>query len=165
MNITPVYGSHVFVVPTDGVTGKLSSATREELAVLLSVLSEPTFVPTERAAALNLTEKTFLDALSLWQRAGVLAVSDPEEIHSENTAEQTAVQTEAPPADVDETEAAVIVRQAKENGKAPRDGSCRITLRRIWRNIWMGTRTYAILSIAVRASAAKFSARPLSRLS
>ncbi len=120
MNITPVYGSHVFVVPTDGVTGKLSSATREELAVLLSVLSEPTFVPTERAAALNLTEKTFLDALSLWQRAGVLAVSDPEEIHSENTAEQTAVQTEAPPADVDETEAAVIVRQAKENGKAPR---------------------------------------------
>ena len=82
MNITPVYGSHVFVVPTDGVTGKLSSATREELAVLLSVLSEPTFVPTERAAALNLTEKTFLDALSLWRACCLRPGGNPFGEHS-----------------------------------------------------------------------------------
>lgn len=94
MNITPVYGSRVFVVPTDGVTGKLSSATREELAVLLSVLSEPVFIPTDRAAALNLTEKTFLDALSMWQRAGVLSVSDAEEASVESTVEKASAADE-----------------------------------------------------------------------
>ncbi len=74
MKIIPVYGSAVFVVPQT-VSSRLSTATREELAVLLSVLADSEVDPTDRAAALNLTEKTFLDALTMWQRCGVLTIA------------------------------------------------------------------------------------------
>ncbi len=76
MKITPVYENEVFVVPKVGVCRKLATAAREELAVLLSVLSEPEFEPSDRASALNLTEKTFLDALAFWQREGIFTVSE-----------------------------------------------------------------------------------------
>lgn len=76
MKITPVYENKVFVVPQDKVCKRLSTATREELAVLLSVLADPVFTPSARASALNLTEKTFLDALAGWQRCGVLSITE-----------------------------------------------------------------------------------------
>jgi len=76
MKITPVYENQVFAVPYDKVTKKLASASREELAVLLSVLADPFFTPSDRASALNLTEKTFLEALAMWQRIGVLAITE-----------------------------------------------------------------------------------------
>ncbi len=76
MKITPVYENQVFVVPKDKVCRRLSTATREELAVLLSVLADPVFTPSDRASALNLTEKTFLDALAGWQRCGVLTITE-----------------------------------------------------------------------------------------
>ena len=76
MKITPVYENQVFVVPQAKVCRALSTATREELAVLLSVLAEPVFTPSDRASALNLTEKTFLDALAAWQRQGVLSITE-----------------------------------------------------------------------------------------
>ena len=76
MKITPVYENQVFVVPQDKVCRRLSTATREELAVLLSVLADPVFTPSDRASALNLTEKTFLDALAGWQRCGVLTIAE-----------------------------------------------------------------------------------------
>ncbi len=76
MKIIPVYENQVFVVPQDKVCRRLSTATREELAVLLSVLADPVFTPSDRAAALNLTEKTFLDALAEWQRCGVLSIAE-----------------------------------------------------------------------------------------
>jgi len=78
MKITPVYGNQVFVLPQK-VCGRLATATREELAVLLSVLAEPEFTPSDRASALNLTEKTFLDALAAWQREGLLAITEAKE--------------------------------------------------------------------------------------
>ena len=76
MKIIPVYENQVFVVPQDKVCRRLSTATREELAVLLSVLADPVFTPSDRASALNLTEKTFLDALAGWQRCGVLTIAE-----------------------------------------------------------------------------------------
>ena len=97
MKITPVYENRVFVVPQDKVCGRLTTATREELAVLLSVLAEPDFTPSDRASALNLTEKTFLDALACWQRLGVLTITDTgaAAVKPENAG---AVQTSAEPA-------------------------------------------------------------------
>ncbi len=104
MKIIPVYGSAVFVVP-QSVSAKLSTATREELSVLLSVLAAPDVDPKDRAAALNLTEKTFLDALAMWQRCGVLTIADgvetiaernrsPGATESETTGEQSEAETE-----------------------------------------------------------------------
>ncbi len=119
MNITPVYGNRVFVVPADGVTGKLSSATREELAVLLSVLSEPVFELNERAAALNLTEKTFLDALSMWQRAGVLSISGADMPKTEKTATAN-VSVGEPDVEENAEESIVVVRQARPSEKTVR---------------------------------------------
>ena len=76
MKITPLYETRVIVVPGSEVIPKLSTATREELAVLLAVLAEPEFVPEELASRLNITEKVLMDAISMWQRSGVLAISN-----------------------------------------------------------------------------------------
>ena len=76
MKITPLYENRVIVVPGNEVIPKLSTATREELAVLLAVMAEPEFSPEELASRLNITEKVLIDAISMWQRNGVLAVSD-----------------------------------------------------------------------------------------
>ena len=102
MKIIPVYENQVFVVPQDKVCRRLSTATREELAVLLSVLADPVFTPSDRASALNLTEKTFLDALAVWQRCGVLSIAevgdapvpDVPEKKPEETAKETVITTD-----------------------------------------------------------------------
>ena len=105
MKIIPVYGSAVFVMP-QSVSSRLSTSTREELAVLLSVLSNPDVDPKDRAAALNLTEKTFLDALAMWQRCGVLTIADGADTAEAKDvsqrpmeAEQAAEKTESEPED------------------------------------------------------------------
>lgn len=110
MKIVPIYGNNVFVVPIDGVCQKLSTATREELAVLLSILAAPDFDPTDRAAALNLTEKTFLDALAMWQRNGVISFAED--------GSQNVVKMKTEPEKTDDTadteERFVLVRQSAE---------------------------------------------------
>lgn len=100
MKITPVYGNQVFVVPQEKVTGRLATATREELAVLLSVLADPVFTPSDRAAALNLTKKTFLDALAAWQRDGVLTITEAgeAEVSAQPAAQPAAGNAEKAPA-------------------------------------------------------------------
>jgi len=104
MKITPVYENQVFVVPQDKVCRRLSTATREELAVLLSVLADPVFTPSDRASALNLTEKTFLDALAGWQRCGVLTITEAGDV---------------PVAAEQEKEAAEPVKEAPSPEKRP----------------------------------------------
>ncbi len=89
MKITPVYGNQVFVLPQK-VCSRLASATREELAVLLSVLAEPEFSPSDRASALNLTEKMFLDALAVWQREGILSITEAGNTETVPAAKNTA---------------------------------------------------------------------------
>lgn len=127
MKIVPVYGNQVFVVPVDGVCRKLSTATREELAVLLSVLSAPEVHPAERAAQLNLTEKTLLDAVTMWQRAGVIALSDttatsqnadfPAEELAETSAEGDSIVI------IQQNAAEKKIRRAKKNVSTGSDGA------------------------------------------
>ncbi|MBR4960768.1 MAG: DnaD domain protein [Clostridia bacterium] len=95
MKITPVYENQVFVVPQDKVCRALATATREELAVLLSVLADPVFTPSDRASALNLTEKTFLDALAAWQRLGVLSITETGDAASKKSASSGKKETES----------------------------------------------------------------------
>ena len=79
MKITPLYENRVIVVPGNEVIPKLSTASREELAVLLAVMAEHEFAPAELASRLNITEKVLIDAISMWQRSGVLALSEDAE--------------------------------------------------------------------------------------
>ena len=72
MKITPVYRNRILSLPAEAVSERLSSASKDELKVLLSVFAEPEFEPAERAAALDLTENAFLRALEAWESAGVL---------------------------------------------------------------------------------------------
>ena len=72
MKITPVYRNQILSLPAEAVRERLSSASKDELKVLLSVFAEPEFDLAERAAALDLTEKAFLRALDAWKAAGVL---------------------------------------------------------------------------------------------
>lgn len=82
MKITPLYETRVIVIPGTEVLPKLSTASREELAVLFAVMAQPEFIPAELAAQLNITEKVLIDAISMWQRSGVLAVSEESETSS-----------------------------------------------------------------------------------
>jgi len=76
MKIIPLYANQVIVIPGNEVLRKLSTATREELAVLLAVMAESEFKPEELAVQLNITLKALTDAISVWQRCGVLSVAD-----------------------------------------------------------------------------------------
>ncbi|MBO6052299.1 MAG: DnaD domain protein [Clostridia bacterium] len=76
MKITPVYRHQILSLPAEAVTERLASASKDELKVLLSVIADPEFVPAERAAALDVTEKAFLRALEAWKAAGVLLTDE-----------------------------------------------------------------------------------------
>ena len=76
MKMTPTYKNRIISLPAEAVREKLSTATKEELAVLIAVCDDPeagTNVLTDR---LGLTEKVFGDALAMWQAAGAIALDD-----------------------------------------------------------------------------------------
>lgn len=43
MKITPIYKNRLITLPAETVLQKLSTATKEELAVLIAVIAEPEF--------------------------------------------------------------------------------------------------------------------------
>ena len=88
MKITPIYKNKILCLPAEAVSSRLTSATADELRVLLSVLSDPEFDLGERAKSLDLTENAVTRALSSWVEAGAILVSaEPSpEVKNEETA-------------------------------------------------------------------------------
>jgi len=72
MKIIPLYKNQVITLPKELVCDKLSTATNDELKVLLAVFAEQEFTVAEIAARLDMTEKSFLRSLSFWENEGVL---------------------------------------------------------------------------------------------
>ena len=60
MKITPIYKHRILCLPAEAVEARLTSATADELKVLLSVLADPEADLKERAARLDLTENAVL---------------------------------------------------------------------------------------------------------
>ncbi len=88
MKITPVYRNQILSLPAEAVKERLSSASKDEWKVLLSVFAEPEFDLAERAAALDLTEKAFLRAIEAWKKAGVLLTDTEQPVDPPPKSEQ-----------------------------------------------------------------------------
>ena len=76
MKIVPLYKNKIISLPYEIVNEKLSTATNDELKVLISVFSREEFDQAELADELEMTEKSFKRALDMWQNAGVLLYDD-----------------------------------------------------------------------------------------
>ena len=72
MKIVPLYKNKIISLPHEIVSEKLSTATNDELKVLIAVFSRDEFTPSALADELEMTEKSFIRALNMWQDAGVL---------------------------------------------------------------------------------------------
>ncbi len=86
MKIIPCYKNRIINLPAEAVLPRLSTATREELAVLIAVTAEGEFDVSALAAKLNITESTLVSAVSAWTRLGVISVVESTESVSGKTA-------------------------------------------------------------------------------
>ena len=76
MKITPIYKNRLITLPAETVLQKLSTATKEELAVLIAVIAEPEFDVKEICQKLDMTENAFKRSLDSWIDAGALYIDD-----------------------------------------------------------------------------------------
>lgn len=74
MKIIPCYKNKIINLPEETVLPELSTATREELAVLIAIVAEPNFDISALSMKLNVTESTLISAVSAWTRKGVISV-------------------------------------------------------------------------------------------
>jgi len=110
MKIIPCYKNKIINIPAETILPELSSATREELAVLIAIIAEPEFDVSALSAKLNITESTLISAVGTWTRKGAVSV-----IEQQST---SAVQKpDSPKTQPVQTEANVAVSQ--ENTKKP----------------------------------------------
>ncbi len=79
MKIVPCYKNRIINLPAETVLPELSTATREELAVLIAVTASPEFDVSALAVKLNITEAMLLSAVSHWTRRGVISVTESKE--------------------------------------------------------------------------------------
>lgn len=95
MKITPIYKNRILSLPAEAVAGRLSTATKDELRVLLAVFAEPEFDLAEMAGRLDMTENAFRRALEPWIACGALSCEDktaPEPVRSTAKTEPAPVQ-------------------------------------------------------------------------
>lgn len=78
MKLLPCFQNQIINLPAETVLPELSTATREELAVLIAVSALREFETAALSAKLNITENMLLSALNLWIRRGVLTVVEDE---------------------------------------------------------------------------------------
>lgn len=74
MKIIPLYKHEILSLPAEVVSEKLSTATADELRVLLAVMLEREFTVSELAAKLDMTENALRRAISAWESYGALTL-------------------------------------------------------------------------------------------
>lgn len=74
MKIVPIYKNKVIALPAELISEKLSTATKEELQVLLAVYAEPEFEAADMASRLEMTVNVFTRALESWRECGALMI-------------------------------------------------------------------------------------------
>ncbi len=98
MKIIPCYKNRVINLPCEAVLPELSTATREELAVLIAVAAAEEFDVSALAAKLNITETTLISAVSSWTRRGVISVVESAKTASSKKDASDGVKENAAPA-------------------------------------------------------------------
>lgn len=76
MKITPIYKNRVLSLPFEVISDKLSTASKDELRVLLAVYAQPEFDLAALASRLDMTENAFRRALEAWVSWGALTCED-----------------------------------------------------------------------------------------
>ncbi len=74
MKIIPIYRNEILSLPAEVISEKLSTASHDELRVLLAVMTEREFTVSDLAAKLEMTENTFRRAVSFWESAGAFTL-------------------------------------------------------------------------------------------
>lgn len=81
MKITPIFKNKILSLPYEIISEKLTSASKDELKVLLAVFSEPDFEPAALAERLDMTAKAFRRALEFWEKNNAIAISTEADTH------------------------------------------------------------------------------------
>ena len=81
MKIIPCFKNKIINLPAETVLTELSTATREELAVLIAISAEGEFDVSALAAKLNITETMLISAVSSWTHRGVITVAESAKSH------------------------------------------------------------------------------------
>lgn len=76
MKITPIYKNKILSLPYEIINDKLSSASKDELKVILAVYSEPEFEASDLAAKLDMTVNAFMRALNFWVKSNAITVDE-----------------------------------------------------------------------------------------
>lgn len=79
MKIIPIYKNKILSLPAEAVSEKLSTATKEELQVLLAVFAEPEFDVNDLASKLEMTVNVFTRALESWRECGAIQIDGEKE--------------------------------------------------------------------------------------
>ena len=87
MKITPLYKNRLVTLPYETVSEKLSTASKEELQVLIAVLAENEFNIGKMCEKLDITENSFRRALASWIDAGAIRFVD--DTNKENSIEKS----------------------------------------------------------------------------
>lgn len=74
MKIIPIYQHEILSLPAEVISEKLSTASHDELRVLLAVMTEREFTVSDLASKLEMTENTFRRAVSFWESAGAFTL-------------------------------------------------------------------------------------------
>lgn len=85
MKTVPLYKNRIISLPFEAVNDKLSTATNDELKVLIAVFSRDEFDIPALAAELDMTENSFRRSLDMWQNAGALIYDTLEDKSVDNT--------------------------------------------------------------------------------
>ncbi len=72
MKITPIYKNQLITLPAETVLPKLSTASKEELAVLIATIAEGNFNIEKMCEKLDMTENAFRRALDSWIKSGTI---------------------------------------------------------------------------------------------
>ncbi len=84
IKIIPRYGSHVIVVPVPSESSTWKDASREELSVLLVLMSGRSFPIAELAELSGVTEEEAEDAVRHWSSLGLFEYDEIDEAQTEN---------------------------------------------------------------------------------
>lgn len=79
MKVVPIYKNKIISLPLEIINEKLSTATNDELKVLIAVFSRNEFDADSLATEIDVTAKSFNRALKMWQDAGVLTYEENDE--------------------------------------------------------------------------------------
>lgn len=121
MKITPIYKHDIISLPAEAVSEKLSTATVDELRVLIAVMHDRDSTIDELAAKLDITKNAANRALKTWVECGAITIdaSSTEPAANDNAAEKAPSRPANASADAESTEKKSKLTPDAKNAASP----------------------------------------------